>query len=122
MAAVVLLGHVHRIDEAEVDDVYGDLGVIDLAELIPNGLGIGRAVGQRGGGDCLHGDGLADRVGVLAVEAEEAGRGLDGIAAAQHLMDEDGLIGEERLLVAAGDLGDGDLAGQDAVAFVGAHR
>ena len=99
VAAVVLLADVHRVDEAEVDDVHGDLGVIDLAELVPDGLGIGRAVGQRGGGDGLHGDGLADGVGVLAVEAEEAGRGLDGVAAAEHLVDEDGLVGEERLLV-----------------------
>ncbi|MEJ1972945.1 MAG: hypothetical protein WDM96_10945 [Lacunisphaera sp.] len=62
---------------------------------------------------------LADRVGVLAVEAVEAGVGLDGVAAAEHLMDEHRGVGEERVLVAGRNLRRVDVAGQGALAVVG---
>src|SRR5258708_27284209 len=52
-AALVLLGDVHVIDEAEVDDVDGNLRVENLAQLVPDGLGVGRAASERGRGDRL---------------------------------------------------------------------
>ena len=62
------------------------------------------------------GDGFADRVAVLAVDAEEAEVGLHGVAAAECLVNHHRRVGGEEGLVAGGDLRGGDVAGEDAVA------
>ena len=121
MAAVVLLGNIHRVDEAEVDDVDGDLGIKDLAQLRPHGLGVGRAVRKCAALDGLVLHRLADGVGVLAVETVQAGVSLDGVTAAEDLVDEDLGAGEQRVLVAGGDLRGGDFAAEDAFAVI-AHK
>jgi hypothetical protein len=106
---------VHRVNEAEVDDVDGDLGVEDLAELGPDGGGVGRAIGEGGGGDLGGGDGFAEGVAVFAVDAEEAEVGLHGVAAAEGLVNHHLGVGVERGFVAGGNLGGDDFAGEDAV-------
>jgi 23S rRNA (cytosine1962-C5)-methyltransferase len=61
-------------------------------------------------------NGFADRVAVLAVDPEEAEVGLDGVAAAECLVNHHLGGGGQRGLVARGNLRGGDVAGERAVA------
>jgi hypothetical protein len=105
---------VHGVNEAEVDDVYGDLGVVNFFELVPDGFGVGGAAGEGGGGDAVIDNGFADGVTVFAVDAEEAEIGLNGVAAAEALVDEEGGAGVEGVFVTARDLGGDEVAGEGA--------
>src|SRR5215472_16698058 len=96
------------IDEAEVHDIDGDLGVVARAELVPDELLGGLARLRR---DVRRDDRLADRVGVLAVDAsEESDRRHDGVAAAERLGDDDRVSGAERDRRSARNLADGHVA------------
>lgn len=119
VAALVDLRDFHAVDQAEVHDVDGNLRIENFAHLIPDGGGIGRTVGECGGRDDLFGDRFADRVGILAIEPEKAGGGLHRVAAAEDLVDKDGVAFEKRVFIPAGNLGGGDFAGEDAVAVGG---
>ena len=63
---------------------------------------------------------FANGVAVFAVDAVEAAVTLHSVGSAEHLVDEDLVAFEKRVLVAAGDLRDDDVAGEGA--FLGAHR
>ena len=107
---------IHRVNEAEVDDVDGDLGVEDVAELGPDGFRVGGGPGCSGGfGGRRGGDLLAEGVGIGAVNPEETKVGLHGIGAAECLVNHHRRAGVERGLVARGNLGGDDFAGEDAV-------
>jgi hypothetical protein len=118
-AVVGQLPDVHRINEAKVDDVDRDLGIEDLAQLVPDRLRVGRPVGQRRRLDRSVEHLLADGVGVLVVDPEEAEIGLHRVAAAERLVDEDDRAGGQRLLGAGRNLGGGYFSGEGAFALHG---
>src|SRR3569623_1246113 len=89
--AVAALGQWHDVafvDEAELDDVDGNLGVVAGGELGPYQFFVDAAVtAERGGVDGLVVAGLAERIGILAVDANQAAFDITGVAAAERLGD-----------------------------------
>src|SRR3569623_1405376 len=95
--AVAARGQWHDVavvDEAEPDDVDGNLGVVAGGELGPYQFFVDAAVtAARGGVDGLVVEVLAERIGILAVAAHQAAFGISGVAADERLGDGDLLDG-----------------------------
>ena len=92
------------VDEAEVHDVDRDLGVVAGLELLPGQLLASCLPGGVLGGRAARVGALADRVGVLALDAHQvAVVGHDRVGAAERLRDEDGRARRERDPVAVRD-------------------
>ena len=103
------------VNESEVDDVHGDLWVINFAQGVPDFvLEIGGLVRDVGGGTCLFFFPRiridAERVGILGRNAGQPHIGGDGVGAAERLGDDDLQADGELDRVAAGDLDGVDFA------------
>src|SRR3569623_1142592 len=89
--AIAALGqwhHVAFVDEAELDDIDGNLGVIAGGELGPHQFFVDAAVtAERGGVDGLVVGGLAERIGIHAVDAHQAAYDITAVAAAERNRD-----------------------------------
>jgi hypothetical protein len=114
-AAICGGGDLAIVDEAEVDDVYGDLGVVAGFQLIPDFFFVDGAFGMEGIPGAAGLDVDAEGVGVLRGDACEAHLGGYGVAAAEGLGDEDGAAGWEDDGIAGGDLDGGAVAGECAL-------
>ncbi len=116
-AVGVARGDLAIVDEAEVNDVHGNLGVVAGLELVPDAFFIDGGIGVPGLGRGLGGDGgfEAESAGILGADAGEAHLGGDGVAAAEGLGDEDGVAGVKEDGVAGGDLDGGAVAGEGAL-------
>lgn len=90
------------IDETEVDDVDGNLGVVTGFESFPDEFFVGGTFGDGAGGS---GRGFeAESVGIRGGEAEQTAVGADGERAAERLGDINRGAGGQGDGVAAGDL------------------
>lgn len=105
---------VHRIDQAEVDNVYRDFGIVDFFELIPDILGVRGAVFEGVGVNPMVGNGFADGIAVVGVDAIEAEISLHCETAAQRLVEINFRAGCKGVLVPTWDLRDGDVPTEDA--------